>query len=92
MTTTGTSFVDVIRDGDSFHSSPDGDIRLVDVCAPQQGKSGYSTAKRQLESLILGKNVRLVLHGRDSHGRLLADVYVDATHVNEAQRHNGWRC
>ena len=92
MTTTRTAFVDIVRDGDSFNSSPDGEVRLVNVCAPERGHPSYATAKRQLEELILRKNVRLLRHGRDSFGRLLADVYVGAIHVNEAQRRNGWRC
>ncbi len=92
MVTTGTAFVNIVRDGDSFHCSPDGEVRLVNVCAPERGQTGYPTAKRQLEAMILRKNVQLLRRGRDSFGRLLADVYVGQTHVNEAQRRNGWRC
>ena len=92
MTTTATDSVDIVRDGDSFHCSPTGEVRLVDVCAPEAGQPGYSLAKQRLEDLILRKNVRLRAKARDSYGRTLADVYVGNVHVNEVQRKNGYRC
>ena len=92
MTTTGLAFVDTVRDGDSFHCLPDGEVRLVDVCAPETGQPGSALAKQRLEALILRNNVALRRVARDVYGRLLAEVYVGFTHVNEAQRNNGYRC
>ena len=92
MVVTGIAFVDTVRDGDSFHCMSDGEVRLVNVCAPESYEPGYALAKQRLEGLILRENVRLVRHGWDTYGRLLADVHVGLTHVNEAQRRNGYRC
>lgn len=92
MVTTSVAYVNNVRDGDSFHCQPVGEVRLINVCAPEKGEPGYALAKQRLESLILGKNVRLVGDVRDKYGRLLADVYVNGTHVNEVQRKNGYRC
>ena len=92
MVTKQMSYVDTVRDGDSFHTREKGEVRLVDVCAPEKNQMGFSLAKQRLESLILHKNVRLIPKGRDTFGRLLAEVYVGPIHVNLAQRSNGYRC
>ena len=89
--TSTTTYVDVVRDGDSFHGTS-GEVRLVDVCAPERGRPGYELAKTQLESLILRKTVTMITHGRDTFGRLLADVHVNGVHVNARMRTNGNKC
>ena len=92
MVTKTKTYVDIVRDGDSFHSLPAGEVRLVNVCAPEKGKPGYAQAKSLLEGLILRKHVTLSHHGRDVFGRVLADVYVGNTHVNAQMRSYGYRC
>jgi endonuclease YncB( thermonuclease family) len=92
MVTRTLAFVDIVRDGDSFHTQTHDEVRLVDVCAPEQGQPGYTLAKQHLETLILRKTVTLATRGRDIYGRVLADVYVGRIHVNQAQRDCGYRC
>lgn len=92
MVSTATR-VTIVRDGDSFHSTPEGEVRLLGVCAPEKGKPGFALAKQRLESLILNKVVTLSHSNvRDPYGRLLADVYVDTVHVNARMRSYGYTC
>ena len=92
MVSTRTHYVDIVRDGDSFHTTTIGEVRLVNVCAPEEGRPGYALAKSRLESLILHQRFTIKVYGRDRYGRTLADVYVSMTHVNEVQRQHGYRC
>ena len=92
MVLTTTHHVDTVRDGDSFHTTSTGEIRLVDVCAPERGNPGYTLAKSRLEALILHKRVTIRAYGRDKYGRVLADVFVGNTYVNAVQRQYGYRC
>ena len=90
---TTASRVTIVRDGDSFHSSPEGEVRLLSVCAPEKNRPGYALAKRHLEALILSRTVTLQHNNiRDTYGRLLADVYVDRVHVNARMRALGYTC
>ena len=92
MVISTTTYVDIVRDGDSFHSIPAGEVRLVNVCAPEKGEPGYARAKGLLEGFILRKHVTLRTHGRDTFGRLLADVHVGSIHVNARMRQAGYTC
>lgn len=60
-----------VWDGDSFRTAGRKWIRLASVCAPEQGESGYATAKRILERLILHKAVNYEQVGT-SYGRIVA--------------------
>lgn len=92
MVLTRSHYVDAVRDGDSFHTTSVGEVRLVDVCAPEQGRPGYASAKSRLAALILHQRVTIRAYGNDIYGRVLADVFVGNTHVNAVQRQHGYRC
>lgn len=92
MVTTGVSaYVTIVRDGDSFGSTV-GEVRLAGVCAPERGRPGAEVAKQRLERLILHRTVVLNQRGRDSYGRIVAEVYVNGIHVNAAMRGYGYTC
>ena len=62
-------------------------VRYLNVWAPEPDEEGGSEATAYNKSLVEGQTVRLVVsdqgNGRDSFGRLLADVYLpDGRHVN----------
>ena len=93
MVTQTNSAVSIVRDGDSFHSIPEGEVRLLGVCAPEKNQPSFALAKQRLEALILYRTVTLLHNNiRDYYGRLLADVYVDAIPVNARMRSFGYTC
>ncbi|MCY3802135.1 MAG: thermonuclease family protein [Chloroflexi bacterium] len=62
-------------------------VRYLDVWAPERDEEGGVEATAYNASLVEGQTVRLEItdkaNGRDSFGRLLADVYLlDGRHVN----------
>ena len=87
----GIALVAEVVDGDTvvLDRAIDGarEVRLVGLQAPKLalGREGFRTwplapkAKAALESLVLGRTVRLSFGGRrrDRHGRLLAHLHVD---------------
>jgi micrococcal nuclease len=88
-----TGRVIAVTDGDSltvltsdYVSVP---VRLIDIDAPEPTQV-YSYKSRQLLlGLTIGKQVRVVPKGKDASGRVLADVYVDATNINQAMVEQG---
>ncbi len=69
-----------VVDGDSLVCGAER-IRLRDVYAAEYKQAGGREAKRRMEALVRGKDVALVRHGQDRHGRTLADVWVDGRKV-----------
>ena len=69
-----------VVDGDSLVCGVER-IRLRDVYAEEYKQAGGREAKRRMEALVRGKDVTLVRHGQDRHGRTLADVWVEGRKV-----------
>lgn len=82
-------FVIRVIDGDTFETGTRR-IRLADVNAPELRAAGGVAAKRQLESLILGKyvSIRPVLtrsgNQVTSYDRIVAHVEVGGVSVNQS--------
>jgi endonuclease YncB( thermonuclease family) len=80
----GTATIAYVKDGDSLVRAGGGDIRLVDINAPEGPHDGLTAepfaeaARARVRELALGKTVRLepAPHPTDKYGRLLAEVYL----------------
>jgi micrococcal nuclease len=83
-----------IVDGDTFHCSDGGRIRLIGIDSPERGQRPFGGNARNalLEMIPPGTAVRLQgdVTFRDRYGRRLAYVWVGSTLVNEAMVQNGW--
>ena len=76
-----------VRDGDSFSTgSRKKDVRLAGVDAPEKGQPGHERAKKKLERLVAGEDVRIKTVARDKYGRSVANVYKGRESVNKKMR------
>jgi endonuclease YncB( thermonuclease family) len=66
-------------------------IRLNGIDCPEKGQSFGQKAKHATSALVFQKEVTLQAHGRDKHGRTIADVLLpDGTNVNQMLVKDGW--
>ena len=83
-----------VLDGDMIevlHHTNRERIRLSGVDCPEKGQAFGTRAKQATSGLVFGKDVIMQPHGRDNHGRTLADVFLpDGTHVNHELVKDGW--
>ncbi len=72
------AIVSSVVDGDTIHLTSGDTVRLLFVDTPEINQSGYEEAKDFLESLLLGKEVRLEkdVSNVDKYNRLLRYVYL----------------
>lgn len=75
----GDTFVGTITFGVFNMSLEDQKFRLMDVDTPERKDKGFYEATEYTAQLIEDKNVFIYLHGRDSFGRWLVDVYLDGS-------------
>ena len=76
-----------VIDGDTIETgSRKKDVRLANVDAPEKGQPGYERAKKKLENLIGGEEVRIETVARDKYGRSVARVYKGRESVNKKMR------
>lgn len=59
-------------------------VRLTNVYAAELNQAGGAAAKRRLQALISRGEVTLRPYGQDRYGRTLAEVYVDARRIEQA--------
>lgn len=81
----------VIRviDGDSFDMVDGRRIRLLGIDAPERNYCYYQEARHRLSQLINNKKVRLTDLVTDDYGRILANVFVSRTLVNQIMVEEG---
>ena len=86
-----------VTDGDSvwIEPVPPGapvELRLQDIDAPEICQAWGPEAKRALQDLVLNKAVSVRVSGRDTHGRTLGTLYLDALNVNKTlvQEGHAW--
>lgn len=64
-------------------------VRLANVDTPEKRQPGYQDAKKELQNLILNKEVSIETVARDKYSRSVAKVKVGRYSVNKAmQKHN----
>lgn len=76
-----------VTDGDSLWLEPLGgaapvQLRLVGIDAPEICQAWGAQARAALAEWVLGQQVRVHTVGRDTHGRTLGTVYLDARNIN----------
>jgi endonuclease YncB( thermonuclease family) len=78
----------VVYDGDTLGIRPDGReatrVRLQGIDCPEQDQDFGPAAKQFTEDQVGGRRVTVLPLGDDSHGRLLARVYVDGEDLSRA--------
>jgi endonuclease YncB( thermonuclease family) len=58
-------------------------IRLFGIDSPERGQAFNKRAKAFTDSLVAGKQIRVVVRDKDRYGRTVGDAYLtDGTHVN----------
>ena len=66
-------------------------IRLYGIDCPEKGQAYGKRAKQVTSALVFAKQVSLQTHGKDKHGRTLAEVLLsDGTNVNHTLVETGW--
>lgn len=71
-----TAKVVYVQDGDTFQLDNGQWVRLADINTPEEGQTGYQSAKDELTERILGKTVYLDVDSQtDDYGRLVCVVY-----------------
>jgi hypothetical protein len=75
-----------VIDGDTIELASRESVRVVGIDTPELGECGYDEAAANMERLVLGKRVRLVMsdEDRDHYGRLLR--YLDVGKVDAGLR------
>jgi micrococcal nuclease len=76
----GDTFVGDISFGVFGMTLHDQKFRLMDVDTPERGKELYYEATEFTAQHIEDRQITVFLHGRDSFGRWLTDVFVDGIH------------
>lgn len=78
-----------VFDGDTFETKEKQYIRLSGINSPEMGQCGSDEAKKELEKLILGKQLYIkVLYHIGS--RMMGLVYTDSGLVSTAMLASGW--
>ena len=67
-----------ILTGDSRHT-----VRLDGIDAPETGQAFGTKVRRYLSNRLLGEQVNVVTKGRDKYGRLLGEVFIGDTNINQ---------
>ena len=74
-----------VIDGDTFETTRrKHPVRLANVDAPEKGQRGAPKARKDLENLILNKEVEIETVARDKYRRSVAKVKVSRRSVNKA--------
>lgn len=82
-----TARVGWVADGDTVVLEGGEKVRYVGIDTPERGEPFFGEARQRNLSLVLGKEVRVVVcegEPRDRYGRLLAFVYAGDVFVNRA--------
>jgi endonuclease YncB( thermonuclease family) len=83
-----------VLDGDTIevlHNGKAERIRLSGIDCPEKGQAYGRRAKQEASALVFGREVTLQTHGKDKHGRTIAEVFVEkGTNVNHSLVKDGW--
>ena len=76
-------------DGDTIRYGTER-IRLRGLNAPELSEPGGFEARQRLAELLSQGNMRLVPHGLDIYGRMLADVFISDRNVADIMTSEGF--
>jgi len=78
-----------VVDGDTIRYGTER-IRLRGLNAPELSEPGGIEAQQRLAELLREGNIRIVPHGKDVYGRMLADVFISDRNVAEIMTSEGF--
>lgn len=78
-----TAVVETVLGGDTFRLNTGETVRLAEVDAPEAGSPSYVKALERLKQLIGDKVILYDQRTVDTHGRIVADVWVGSLYVND---------
>ena len=89
------AWVSWVMDGDTVLLLPDGErepirLRLQGIDAPESCQSGGELARDALIALVHRRKVRVALHGQDSYGRHLGQLWLGEQDVAAEMVRSGW--
>jgi micrococcal nuclease len=64
--------------------------RFSEIDAPEKAQDFSQRSQQVLADLGVGKEVKVVTHGKDRYGRVIGDVFVGDKLVNETMVREGW--
>lgn len=78
-------YVEQVIDGDTFLLSDGGQVRLIGVDTPEEGRPFFEIARAFAESILLGEEVRIEydVEPMDRYGRRLVYLSVDSIFYNK---------
>ena len=81
-----------VIDGDTLVLNTGKKVRLIGIDSPEPPGNYYQEAKKRLEELVLGKEVKLEkdVSETDKYERLLRYVYVNGKFINKIMVEEGW--
>ncbi|MGC4095722.1 MAG: thermonuclease family protein [Nitrospira sp.] len=89
-----TGEVVTVLDGNTIevlHNGKTERVRLQGIDCPEKSQPFGDKAKQATSDLVFALEVTLEIHGKDKHGRVLADALLaDGTNVNHALVKDGW--
>lgn len=78
-----------VVDGDTIRYGTER-IRLRGLNAPELSEPGGFEARQRLAELLNQGNIRLIPHGMDVYGRMLADVFISDRNVADIMTAEGF--
>ncbi len=80
-----------VADGDTLELSSGQKVRLIGINTPEKNQPYFEEAKKSLEDLVLGKEVRVEkdVSEADSYGRILGYLYIGDIFVNQKMVEDG---
>lgn len=79
-----------VHDGDTFTLKNGDRVRLLGVDAPELENCGASESAKLLNTLILGKIVKIAEEKKDGYGRRMGLVWIGTKLINEKMLEEGW--
>ena len=90
-----SAWVSWVMDGDTVMLVPEGAgepyrLRIQGIDAPESCQNGGEHAREALIALVHRRSVRVVLHGQDSYGRHLGQLWLGEQDVGAEMVRSGW--
>jgi endonuclease YncB( thermonuclease family) len=64
-------------------------VRLLGIDAPESKQDFGSAARKDLESRVLDKDVKVIVHRKDSEGRYMGTIFVEGQDIGVRMLENG---
>jgi endonuclease YncB( thermonuclease family) len=83
----------MVPDGDEVRvKTPDGNtytVRILGIDAPEKDQEFGTAARRDLEARLLDKDVKVIVHRKDSEGRYMGTIFREGQDIGVRMLENG---